>query len=294
MWVSWRSVSRSLRRQAFPISIGFLSLSILMGCSNIMREYAEKDYDKAILYDAKQDILNGDYEDAIDRITNDLSDDYQDRRDVKFLLAQAYSGACGLDALDMLTTIASGATNFFPILLTAMVDATATERAFCDSALTTIHDIDIAADRTPSENFFALFAAFGKLGAYLAVSADADDNGTNDVGWEPCDNGDLPSAQVDQAVAAFGTAMTSLTQLVADDVDLGTSEITDISALCTLISAVDASYDICSQVDPTTVTARQRVALRCLFDGPDLGFTIQHANIAVCLDHAGNAACPGP
>ncbi|MCB0393727.1 MAG: hypothetical protein KDD25_04175 [Bdellovibrionales bacterium] len=277
------------------ISTSIVMTTILLGCSNLFENVAEKEFDKALYYQAQQDVLNGEYDDAIDIITHDTSDDFQTKRKVKFLLSQAYAGACGLDALDIITAIQDGASNILPIFLDAMTGTTVTDRGKCDLAITTLETIGDSGERSASENFFMVFAAFARIGAYLSVSGDADDDGAVDATFDPCDNTDLPSAQADAVVGSFAQALEALTDIIADGGDIGSSDIEDILDYCTTVSAINAAYDFCSQTDETTVTAQQRVVIRCLVDGPDLGFSISGNDLATCIDHAGgNTVCPGP
>ncbi len=273
----------------------WILLLSLVGCSNLFENMAEKDFDKAIFYEAQRDLKNSDYDDAIDKIINDLSSAYQRKRTVRFVLAQAYAGSCGLDFLTMIDNIQNGAGNVLPLFMASMTGVTAADIDDCTNALTTLDKIGAIADRTANENLLTLFISMAKLGAVMSVFGDTDDDGTEDVGFDPCDNTDLPQANVDAGVSAFAHLITSTNALVNQGQDVGGSTVTDILTYCAQIDAIDPSYNLCTQLDESTVTSEHRVVLRCFIDGPDIGFDISGNSLAVCIDHVnGNVLCPGP
>lgn len=245
------------------------------GCANIFNEMADKTTDKALLYETKLKLGKGEWDGALEQIAL-MSADYQLRRDIKVLKASAYAGKCGLNFVDLATSLQGGASGLFAILLQARTGATQLNLNNCIISEEILAGIASVTDRTVEENILMAFLGLIKVANILNIRADTNANGTVDVGWTPCGgagNTNLPTSDVTRAdateiVTGIASFLTNITAAGA-----GASAGTFFTSLNTLCSGLGAN-------NPCSVSKRSDVdfggvfhtkAIRSLITGRDTG-----------------------
>ena len=269
-----------------------LSYFIVTGCSvNILNEFGDATTDKALLFDAQMLIDDGDWTGAINKFA-DMSTDFRASRDVRVLEASAYAGRCGLDFLEMIDLLANlGATKLFLQLMTDYPGSDAQDISDCVQAETLLKTIDPdATDRTTDENFLMTFVEFAKIGAILSTYADANlPYGTTEwVSGDACLVGKLSDANANEVGVAIANAIASLTEIAATST-VGGTQLTDFTTFCTAISTtpgLGASYNFCTALNTTDMTANMRTAVRSIIQEN------QYVGIGSCNNTLANCVCP--
>lgn len=260
-----------------------------LSCSvNILQEFATTDSDEALLFSAKQLINRGDYTGALTKFA-DMSTTFAAQRDVISLHASAYLGLCSdLDFVDLVTAIGSmGATRFMPWLMNTFRNGTANKATNCEAAETLMKSIaSDAASRTSDENFLMIFISFAKMGAILSLWGDSGTpDGTVDGGRDPCNAGQLSSANAKELATGLNIAVDSLGHIGSST--LGSSVTTTAATVC---AALPPGYlSLCStpaQVDTTSISASEESGMRSIVNES------QDVGLGTCTGDASVCACP--
>ncbi|MCB0393543.1 MAG: hypothetical protein KDD25_03245 [Bdellovibrionales bacterium] len=241
--------------------------------------------------DASAELDRGKFENTIQEF-NRLSEEYKSQREVKFATAKAHANKCGVNINEFVNELNTSSETFFSISTRLQVGADDSRKAHCDEAQRLLLEIGGAKGRSNEENRLMLFTSFAKIGAYINASSDKNGDGLPDRSWQPCDSSELSQKDATETTFSWGHALVSLQYLMLNGHDTGSARIEDLERLCTLLPIIDPSYDICFEYKNKELSRRQILAMRCLFDGPDLGFAVDLPDLLSCIDHAGgNAMC---
>jgi hypothetical protein len=183
------------------------------GCGNLFLELADTSTDQALMYQAKKDLGTGLWTQAIADIGK-MTAATQAARATQDLLASAYAGRCGLDAITISLKLSGlGSAKFFGFVYNIGLGATASEITDCLTSETILLGVGgTGALRTGDENLLLAFMELVKMGSILALKSDPNATGTplwSRAGTNhPCD-------------ASGGTAPTQLTNADVDNMLIG-------------------------------------------------------------------------
>ncbi len=272
------------------ISLGLVSTSC---SSNILDEFAKKDTNEALLFEAKKDMNDSEWTAAIAKFA-DMSSDFLAQRDVKLQNAKAYAGRCGLDLLqlfeDLSTNLSTG--RLYALLMAGFVGGTATQADDCATAEGLIVSIAASAgSRTSEENTTLAFVSFAKMGATFAAFADDTlSDGSTDADFNGCQDNltpGMPDAYVREVGIGLAIASTSLTAAIASGGLSGGGELSSATSACTALEALGAQYNFCTETDTASLTADQVKAIRwTMMDNQSVGL----GGASAC--DLSNASCP--
>ena len=266
--------------------LGFL---LLTSCSvNILEEFSDTTTNEALFYDAKQLINSGDYTGALDKFS-DMSADYLEKREVKVLYASAYLGLCSpMNFLDLVEALGNiGATRVMVWLLSNFQGGNVGRQTACVQAETLIKSIgSLGSVRTSDENLLMAFISFAKMGAIISRYGDSGTpDGTVDVGFDPCDVGDLPSADAKEFATGFNIAMDALENIGSSTIGAGA-----LGPVTTVCAGLPVGYlPLCSdppQVVTTDIDANEEKGIRTIINES------QDVGLGVCTGNAAACACP--
>ncbi|MCB0357634.1 MAG: hypothetical protein KDD40_11530 [Bdellovibrionales bacterium] len=272
----------------------------LLGCSNILDEFAKKDTDEALLFEAKKNMNDSQWNLAIANF-NDMSADFLAKREVKLQHAKAYAGRCGLDLLqlfeDLSTNLATG--RLYPLLMSAFTGATTTNADDCAQAEALILSISTApGSRTTEENTTLAFISFAKMGAIFAAFADEGTaDGITDTDFDACQNNTTPGISetyVREIGIGLALASNSLAAAVSGGGLSGADELSSVQDACTALAALGATYNFCDETDPAALTANQVKAIRwTMMDNQNIGLGgANTCNIAQTAASPAASFCP--
>lgn len=246
---------------------------VLAGCPNGFSEFANKNSDEALLYQAQLYADQRDWDNAILSVTR-MSASGRTNRDTKYFLASAYAGRCGLDLLNLANALTGlSSSKLFPLLLTQYSGLTTTSLADCESAESTLLGISTNyTELTADENILLAFLEFVKIGAVLGSNAniDADGNGSYDGDYWTDNNAvdicseartDVTDSEIDKVVTGIMIAFNALTQSGSDI----TNDLGSIGTICTTLGG-------CNVQSASDVTPTQRLVVRGLFKSNEIGF----------------------
>ena len=268
-----------------------LSIFFSIGCStNILESFADTQSDEALLFKAKMKINDGDYDLALTYFTS-MSATFLTRRDVVAVRASAYAGKCGLNFLQLVDNITNlGSTRLFVMLMTAYTSGTTAKRDACISAESYMQTISSSyTGRSSDENLFLSLVDLSKMGVVFNRLADSDNNGTVDAGFDACDGGDFPDADVREIGTAINLMRTSLSGVSGTTIGSFASSINDI---CANWPAGVAAYNFCvdGSSNPiftgATFTANQLKGIRSLVNESSI------VGLGSCTGDIVACACP--
>ncbi|MFK8138084.1 MAG: hypothetical protein AB8E15_06980 [Bdellovibrionales bacterium] len=257
------------------LKIGLISiaLSLLVSCGgefNLFSASADKNSDKALLYDANRALEAKDFETAISKIQS-MSTAAQAEDDTLRLLGSAYGGQCGLEFVPFQTGFSDSSDTLSNFLLTHFEDADVDSQTACKNAETAFDGIS-ADGLTQSDYIARVYLAMSKIGSIVNTEGALVDN-TLDPGFDPCS--DIPSSfnaeTGDQAKELFTALVRLFTNLASAGLD------TAVSALPPAIEALLTDTDI-ADVDSSeeklalTVINANEIGLDvCGADSSDVG-----------------------
>ncbi|MEM7645627.1 MAG: hypothetical protein AAF203_01845 [Pseudomonadota bacterium] len=248
------------------LSMILLSMTLLSACSeNIFDEFADKDTDEAVFFQAKQSLNARNYTEAINLLESLDPAFLTDRARVP-IYASAYSGRCGLEFLTLLNTMQNtGAATVIGTLMGAFPGAQAANIQDCIRSEEIVEALGEVGDRTNDENLLMAFNALAKIGAILSTFADTDDDAVADAGFDQCDVNDISDEMVREIGASIAVTVVSLGAIGTSYID---DSLADVNALC----ALDASLGrFCSITDPLEFLDPEVQALRYAIGSNDFG-----------------------
>lgn len=272
---------------------GVFSFALLSSCGNIFSELGDTGSDQALLYQAKMDLSQSLWTTAINDIGR-MSASAQSLRSTQGLLASAYAGRCGLDAINVAQNLNSmGTVKFLRMAYNLMVGATAARLADCRTAEAILKTLgSTGALRTPNENMEMALLEIAKIGAILAVNSDPTGTGTPTWvagGLEPCN-----IATGTPLITGFDLADVFVGMNIFRDSIVSSGIGSQAAALASSISGLCSSLPVAAQAmcnalfliyDPNTIVATAnptgglyRQLIRAMIeDGSIIGMQIQPA-----------------
>lgn len=269
--VRHRYFHRHFYSAIYPIVVvAFSALALALGgCKNALLEAADTETPEAILFEVNKLLNRRLYNLAIEKIeTLDPAD--LAKRDVVVLRASAYAGRCGLDFTDFVDHLQEKAstTTILQLVLSIMKGATSYDD--CLYAEDLIEGVGAtAAARTDDENLLLALVSLSKIGAILAVTADADNDGLVDAGFDACTG--LDATQAGQIGTGISLAYMSLNGVDSDTI--GTS-FDDMDSVC-------STSGLCTQTDPTAYTSLEIAAIKTAVHDDDgkIGLATQPSTV---------------
>ena len=231
------SFHRSLRRFTIKVSLFVLGAS-QAGCQNILSESGDTETPAAIVFQARMLMDEREYGKAIELLETLEAADLAER-DIAILRASAYVGRCGMDFIGFVAELQSmnASTSLFQLFLSVMKSATSP--ADCLAAEDFVEAVAATgAARTQDENLFLAFVSFAKIGAVLAATGNADDDGDGvaDVGFNACT--ELTRAEGAEIGTALAIAVDSLTNA---STTLFGSSLTKLQSICSVIGGCETA-----------------------------------------------------
>ena len=263
-----------------------LALGTQLSCSvNILEEFGDTDTDRSKYVEAQKLVSKSSFTEAI-AVLATTSADYQTRSDYRTLLASAYAGRCGLEFLDFVTEIGNIGTSrlyLYLMINRASLAATADNQSDCSEAITQLQAIgSTGALRTDDQNIFLAAVSFIQMGVIFSKTADTDNDGTLDGGFDACSSGSISDTDID----AYGNALMILIESISavSNPAFGSDQLTDVNAICTTLA--DPPYnetDICTKTSGA-FDASERLLLRSLIkEDQDIGLGQCSGDISVCF-----------
>lgn len=256
------------------INLRFLLLLPVILClsnscgQNVFKDMSSKDTNQAIFADALKLMNEQNYDAAIAKLLT-LPTSYQENVDVREALAGAYAGQCGLNFLNLVSTLTSSTST--PLFLQLMTAYTSTTPVLsgCLAAETIMKNFGSAVDRTADQNFFLLIYGFAKIGLYLREKLDPNDDGVAEI--DPCDSSGsgISDADIQQIFTGLGLILENFSAVTSQIANANSgSAITSISALC---SSLLGSAAACAITDTSGITAGMIATMRDLLKSNSLG-----------------------
>ena len=259
---------RALLRGLLGLCLALTNLS----CSvNVLENFADKNSNMALYYDALNLINEGDYNGALDKIAL-INGAFAVDRTVKVLRASAYSGLCGLVFFPLVNDLANLSTErHFPLLQDHFrAGTTVAEIDYCTTAEGIIESIGTTAFRTNDENMQLVLINFGKIGNILSYYADGNQDGATDAAYDVCTIGPtrtagavMPDVDATELAWSIVLAINNITA-VSSSVNLGNSALASVSAACAALGALNPAYNFCGVTDRTGFTANHLKGIRSL------------------------------
>lgn len=265
----------------------------LLSCAdlNLFEEFGDKTSDEAKHYNAKRLIDGGEYSNAILEFEG-MSAAYLAKREVAVDYASAHAGLCGLDFLNLVTSLEGlDSSRLFLIMMQGFTGATSTQVDSCIAAQNIIEGISATASlRDLNENLFMAFVQFAKMGSIFAVTADADSNDLVDGGFDACNSASITETQVREVGSSIVHIIASLSAIEGES-NIADGALDDISTLLNSISEIydfcddtpDGSGD-CTNTDPSSFDANQLRAIRTFIGENDaIGLGSCTGDFTACL-----------
>lgn len=258
---------------------------------NLLGNLASTGGDAAIYEEARKKVDDREWDSAISMMTLELSATYQARSDVKETLAGAYAGKCGLEFVNLATSLANSnsVSQLYGFFMTAMKNKIVVPSA-CDSAQAVIESFGNSAARTADQNLFLTIVGMAKAGAWIRIKADQDlaglGNGTMDAGFNPCDNTAFPDQNVIQATVGLGLVLNNVTTISSRLAGSTLNDINTFNANClAALQVLDPTVTSCDLTDVAFVTSKKALFRSLLNEGSTIGF-------GGCVTDTAFTACP--
>ena len=251
---------------------------LLLSCGNVLEDTGNKDTKEAIFYDAQTKLNARQYSAAIDLLES-LGSDFLAQPDVAVIYASAYSGRCGLDAVNLATSLSSFSSSgsiFLPIM-NLFLNGTDSKISDCETSEGILKNLGDETARTADENLLMGFSSFAKIGTILSRFADTDGDGAVDPGFQYCDLNALPDDAVREIGTGVALAITSVTAVGGDLSSNALISVTDFSQL-------DPQLNIfCTATDKTAFTVPEVAVLRAVIGSTNQGIGACPGDFTACI-----------
>lgn len=255
----------------YRIIILLLNVFLLSCSGNLFLASSNKNSDDALLYDAEMALNSGDWDTAITKITS-MSATAQATNEAILLLASAYGGQCGLQAINITNAI-SGSDPLFLALMKEISNADATAITACINMEDTLDTL--SGTLTTSNYIFKVYASMAKIGAIANATADTDDDESVDAGFDGCDTLDLSDTYASHIFTGLSRIITNLNNAGLS----GDASLSGVSAIC---------GGACDETDTANVDATDRDVARELLITNDIGINA----CGGAFGSGGGCACP--
>lgn len=251
------------------ISLLFLAPLLLgNGECNTFIGAADKGSDDALMYEAQQKIVNGDYDGALEVIGR-LSTDRRQSHDGRVLEATALAGKCGLDFIGMAKDIVDGIASKQLLKVLGANMRAATSFDSCAEAETVLMGIQ-ASEMTVDDHVFLAFLEFAKMGAILAADGAIDASGQVVPTYDACT--ELGDHEAGHLGAAINIAVEAI---LNSGLDVAGSTTEIVQELCEEIEThLPPGMSPCGIKDPAEFTFEQRLAIRSLVRSNEIGLDL--------------------
>jgi hypothetical protein len=233
----------------FAVGLGVMAS---LSCTNVFTPMADTGTDPALLYEAKLLIDQHDFTGAISSITS-MTSTGQASTAARDVLASAYAGRCGLDAITLAQNLGTSSNNsLFAVLFSGFLGSTAQSVSDCRTARGIL-----AAMTSPSidEDILLTLVAFSTIGATLNHDFDTNHDNVIDSPINQCAASPLSDSDAVDVFVNIAYAITALTN--AGSTIAGSS----LGAINTLCAALP-DPTVCNRTDPASYTANDILVLR--------------------------------
>ncbi len=198
----------------------FVILTFIMqsSCSvNVLEAFGDKETDQAKYIEAKKLIDKSQYDEAI-QVLLGASAKFQEKREVRTLMASAYAGRGGLEFLSIVEAFKDASSvNLFPFLMNGFRGGSSDRYSDLSLAEGVIDLIsEDPAERTEDENILMVLIYLAKMGNMLSYYMDTDGDGTLDPTFvNACTDSDNPGTAInDLNVGEVGMHLLKFVQTV--------------------------------------------------------------------------------
>lgn len=256
----------------------FLTVFVLLACSeNILESFADKDTDRAKYIQAQHLMNSADYDGAVSVLLS-TSTAFQERREVRALLASAYAGRGGLEFLSLIERLdnidISDNIKLFPFLTQSFLGGSSANITDLALAEETVQQISTnPAARTEDENILMALIQLAKIGNVLSVYMDSDNDGSLDGTFSnACTDADTPGTAInDLNVGEIGVSLLGFLSILPHLSDNFTSGVTgdldDCEADLESLEPFPGVFPldgVCSISDPSDYTSLHIAGFRSL------------------------------
>lgn len=229
---------------------------------------ADKGSDDALMYEARQKIVNGDYDGALEVIGR-LSTHRRESHDGRVLEATALAGKCGLNFIGLAKDIVEGigSKQLLKILGANMRAATSFDScAEAETVLTGIEESEMTSD----DYIFLAFLEFAKMGAILAADGAIDADGNVVPTYDSCTELD------DNETGHIGVAVNiAVEAILASGIDVAGSTTDVVKQVCDVIEQnLPPGSSPCGIKDPSGFSFEQRLVIRSLVQSEEIGLDL--------------------
>lgn len=291
------------------ILIIILCMGLAASCTkpNVLEDLASKNSDEALYIDAKKQIDDSAWDNAIAILENQLSAGFKARRDVLNTRAGAYAGKCGIKFTTLvngLKNASGGASKIFPYMMGIFSGVTVTPAA-CESAISLMQQIGDETVRDTNENLFVSILGLARIATTLANKLDSvDHDGVIDASTNVCHEWAaaaphnalwpwtdpillaafpppampaqyLTDSEIQKIAAGVGLIIETLPAL-SSVIGGGNSLVTAVAGVTALCASVGTGAGgitvVCDETIPALVTNNSIYAFRALLDSNSLGF----------------------
>ncbi len=255
----------------------------ITSCKNMYDSTADTDSDEAKIFEMERHLNKFEWDEAI-TVYGELPIATQVKREPKTLYVSALMGRCGFEFISFVNDISEDlglGTNLFPLLLSAMPDATTSKVNDCVIANTQIEEIKTDNGAVTSDYNMSVLNGLARIGV-VTNNVAADAANALDPAFDPCDSGDISNADVQQIVSGFARVISDISSSSLSF--LGDS----LDGLCDIGEPMQVS-GVCDATDASAVTPAQICAMRALMNESEaLGFGTCTGDVTACAC----AVCP--
>lgn len=254
----------------------------LSGCSaNFFKEFADRNSDDALIFDAQTAVNTQAYDEAINIITQRLSSSGQQKTEAREILSSAYAGKCGLNFIEYVDGLANSTTGTAFELASNPFVGVEVAPEYCLLSLQTLDLIGNKAERTINQNAFASVVGMVLMGS--ATRLYTDDNptlgdGTPDAVGISCT---LTDAQIDNIVLGYAYMASNFSAL-GDQIGASSgASFQDSIDACTSLAGSS-----CEITDPALITIEIRATMKNLLNTQQYGIGSFNASTPLLIPAA--------
>lgn len=234
--------------------IGILTFCLVTSSScgeNAFKELSNKTTDDALLYAAKILVNQGEYTEAISKISS-MTDNGRVSKDAQKVLASAYAGRCGFTFITFIDGLSTATGTLFGIFMTIYQNI-AVQPSDCYSAQLALETgYGASSTSRPTDiNFLMALMGMSKIGTYLRSKADTDQDGAVDGTFDSCEDADptmLTDAEMKQIISGFGLIIDNFAAVSSALTGGSAADLEDLQTACAAIPGDPLSG--CTLTDP--------------------------------------------
>jgi hypothetical protein len=287
-----------LDRVRWLVRIVFLMVlmtSLGSGCQNALSEFANRESDPALIFEAEKRMNGREWAKALE-LLDKVSTSGRTRKYLQ-TKAAAHAGLCGLELVSLVQDIGNGVGGpaVVPMMLSIYKGNGSVQLQACKDAEAQIIAISAGvAGRTVDENIMMLLIGMAKIGTIMSAddNIDANDDGTKDATLSSCAS--LTDSDISHFGWSFVNVVNSLEAVIAAGVQLdGFGNVSSVKA--TLIGFNSALASLFNKDNPAdsadAFTQIEKQALAGLVRSNDTGFGFNEDTFTNAAASAGTASC---